>query len=98
MSELCLVCDCTDGGLEGPGPFWVHGAADCCTVEVGAAETCAHVMGELDANARSHSSVLGHSSHAGVEKGFAVLPVVTRITIVSTAKHLLLILNFKTLL
>lgn len=76
----------------------MHGAADGCAVEVGAAESCAHVMGGLDADAGSHSSLLGHSSHAGAEKGFAVLPVVTRITIVSTAKHLLLILNFKTLL
>lgn len=56
-------------------------------------------MGKLNANAKSHSSVRSRrSSGAGVEKGFVVLLVVTRITVVSVAGHLLFILHCKTLL
>lgn len=56
------------------------------------------VTGKLNANAKSHSSLLRCSSGAGVEKGFVALLVVTRITIVSIVEHLLFILNCKTLL
>ena len=56
------------------------------------------VTSKLNANAESHSSVLRRSSGTGVEKGFVALLVVTRITIVSIAEHLLFILNCKTLL
>lgn len=56
------------------------------------------VMGKLNANAESCSSVLRRSSSASVEKGFVALLVVTRITIISIAERLLFILNCKTLL
>lgn len=55
-------------------------------------------LGKLNATTKSQRSVLRCSSGAGVEKGFVALLVVTRITIVSRAEHLLFILNCKPLL
>lgn len=54
-------------------------------------------MGKLHADAESCSSAPGHSSCAGIEKGFVAMPVGTRITVVSIAKHLLFHLKFQNL-
>lgn len=59
--------------------------------------TSSLLMGKPHADAELCSSAPGHSSCAGIEKGFVAMPVGTRITVVSIAQHLLFHLKFQNL-